>query len=193
VGAALHTHVESQQHIFPCYRQQVGKPSQQSIYVTNLINTRFTYLTLSVWQSVTLCGTTLQRKSHLCIPFLEIAWPQSQFPHSCVCEQFIYSQVRSTYFLQQKRQIDRGNTYINRSQTQECGYWDCGCAIHFLGRFVSNFQHWFFAVNAKCFMFYWLLSLKRRVFTVHGRVARPKSTSYFINTIKAPTFATVRP
>ncbi len=36
------------------------------------------------------------------IPFLGIAWPQSQFPHSCVCERFIYSQDRSTkstYFL----------------------------------------------------------------------------------------------
>ncbi len=32
----------------------------------------------------------LQRKSHLCIPFLGIAWPQSQFPHSRVCERFIY-------------------------------------------------------------------------------------------------------
>ncbi len=42
---------------------------------------------------------TLQGKSHLCIPFLGIARPQSQFPHSCVCEQFIYSQEdRSTYF-----------------------------------------------------------------------------------------------
>jgi hypothetical protein len=27
----------------------------------------------------------------LCIPFLGIARLQSQFPHSCVCEQFIYS------------------------------------------------------------------------------------------------------
>jgi hypothetical protein len=33
---------------------------------------------------------TLQRKSYLFIPFLGIAWPQSKFPHSCVCEQFIY-------------------------------------------------------------------------------------------------------
>ncbi len=32
---------------------------------------------------------TLQRKSHLCIPFLGIARPQPQFQHSCVCEQFI--------------------------------------------------------------------------------------------------------
>ncbi len=35
-------------------------------------------------------GTTaLQRKSHLCITFLGIAWSQPQFPHSCVCERFI--------------------------------------------------------------------------------------------------------
>jgi hypothetical protein len=40
-------------------------------------------------------GTALQGKSHLRIPFLGIARPQSQFPHSphsCVCERFIYSQ-----------------------------------------------------------------------------------------------------
>jgi len=29
-------------------------------------------------------GTALQPKFHLCIPFLGIAWPQSQLPHSCV-------------------------------------------------------------------------------------------------------------
>ncbi len=40
----------------------------------------------------------LQRKSYLCIPFLGIELPQSQFPHSCVSERFIYSQDRSTYF-----------------------------------------------------------------------------------------------
>ncbi len=43
---------------------------------------------------------TLQGKSPLRIPFLGIAWPQPKFPHSCVCERFIYSQDRSTYFLQ---------------------------------------------------------------------------------------------
>ncbi len=31
----------------------------------------------------------LQRISHLCIPFLGIARPQPEFPHSCVCERFI--------------------------------------------------------------------------------------------------------
>ncbi len=35
---------------------------------------------------------TLQGKYHLCIPLLGIAQPQSQYPHSCVCERFIISQ-----------------------------------------------------------------------------------------------------
>jgi hypothetical protein len=35
---------------------------------------------------------TLLRKSHLCIPFLGISRPKSQFQHSCVYEQLIYSQ-----------------------------------------------------------------------------------------------------
>ncbi len=51
----------------------------------------------------------LQRQFRLCIPFLGIARPQPQFLHSCVCEWFIYSQDRSTYFLQPKRQTHRGN------------------------------------------------------------------------------------
>ncbi len=34
---------------------------------------------------------------------------QSQFPHSCVCERFIYSQDRSTYFPAAERQTDPGN------------------------------------------------------------------------------------
>ncbi len=41
---------------------------------------------------------TGQRKSHSCIPRKGIVRPQSQFPQSCVCERFIYSQDRSTYF-----------------------------------------------------------------------------------------------
>ncbi len=37
-------------------------------------------------------------KFQLCIPGKGIARPQSQFPHSCVCERFIYSQDWFTYF-----------------------------------------------------------------------------------------------
>ncbi len=43
---------------------------------------------------------TLQRKSHLCIPFLGIARPQPQFPHSCVpfmCLWAIHIVPRSVY------------------------------------------------------------------------------------------------
>jgi hypothetical protein len=87
----------------------------------------------------------LQRKSHLCIPFLEIARPQSQFPHSCFCERYTvytYSQDRSTYFLQQNRQ----GIYQSLTDTHKCENWDCSRAIPFLGIFVSYFQDWFFTV-----------------------------------------------
>jgi hypothetical protein len=56
-----------------------------------------------------LLDAALQRQFRLYIPFLGIARPQIQFPHSCVCEQFIYSQDQSTYFIQQNRQTHRGN------------------------------------------------------------------------------------
>jgi hypothetical protein len=94
------------------------------------------------------CCPALQRtntqNSKQIFPEKLIVWPQSQFRHSCVCERFIYSQERSTYFLQQNRP-DRLWEYINRSQAHECVNWDCGCAIPFLGIFVSNFRFWFFA------------------------------------------------
>jgi hypothetical protein len=53
--------------------------------------------------------TALQRQFRLYIPFLGIARPQPQFPHSSVLERFIYSQDQSTYFLQQNRQTHRWN------------------------------------------------------------------------------------
>ncbi len=46
--------------------------------------------------------------------------PQSQFPHSCVCERFTYSHDRSAYSAAGKY-VDRSWEYINRSQTHECG------------------------------------------------------------------------
>ncbi len=41
--------------------------------------------------------STLQRKSHLCIPRKGNVRSQSQFPHSCVCEQFTYIFPESVY------------------------------------------------------------------------------------------------
>jgi hypothetical protein len=52
------------------------------------------------------------------IPFLGIARPQSQFPHSCVCEQFGYSQHRSTYLAAAEQTDQSGNT-LNLSQIYE--------------------------------------------------------------------------
>ncbi len=65
------------------------------------------------------CMTSaLQGKSHLIIPFLGIARPQSQFAHSCVCERFKCSQDWSPYF------PDRSWKYINLSQIYKCRKWE---------------------------------------------------------------------
>ncbi len=57
------------------------------------------------------------------------AWPQSQFPHSYVCERFIYFQDRSTYsiFLQQNRQIDCGiyKSLTDTWMVKLIGLWPC--------------------------------------------------------------------
>ncbi len=41
-------------------------------------------------------SSTLQGRFELCIRI--VAGPCSQFPYSCICERFIYSQDRFTYF-----------------------------------------------------------------------------------------------
>ncbi len=41
----------------------------------------------------------------------------SQFPHSCICERFIYSQDRSAYI------AGRSWEYVNRSHIYECRNW----------------------------------------------------------------------
>ncbi len=59
-------------------------------------------------------NTALQRRSDLCMPRNETARPFSQFPHSCICEYFIYSHERSIYFAAAK-QADRSQEDINWS------------------------------------------------------------------------------
>ncbi len=59
------------------------------------------------------------------IPRKGTARPQSQFPHSRVCEQFLYSHDRSAYSAAGKY-ADRSWGYINRSQAHECGLWKLG-------------------------------------------------------------------
>ncbi len=85
----------------------------------------------------------LQWKSQLCIPFLGIARPQSQFPHSCVCERFLYSQDRSTYLLQQNRQIVGIYKSLTGTWVWILGLWPRNS---FSGIPFSNFLYCFFAV-----------------------------------------------
>jgi hypothetical protein len=66
---------------------------------------------------------SLQGKSHLCIPLLGSARPQSKLPHLCVCERFICSQDRSTYF-PAAEYADGSWKYINLSQIYECRNWE---------------------------------------------------------------------
>jgi hypothetical protein len=75
-------------------------------------------------------------------------WPQSKFSHSCVCERFIYSQYRSTYFSCSRIGRPMVGIYqiTHRHMNVYCRIWDWGCAIPFLGIFVSNFRYCLFAV-----------------------------------------------
>ncbi len=80
----------------------------------------------------------LQRNFDLCIPRKGTARPQSQFPHLCVCERFIYSHDPSTYF-PAAEYADRSWEYKNSTQKHEFRNWDCGRAVPFLGIYNSNF------------------------------------------------------
>jgi hypothetical protein len=88
---------------------------------------------------------TQDRKFETNIPRKGIALPQSQFQHSCVGERFIYSHHQSAYSAAGKY-VDRSWEYINHSQTQECGNWDRGRVIPFLG-----IHYWDFRCSAHTF------------------------------------------
>jgi hypothetical protein len=66
---------------------------------------------------------TQYRKFDTNIPRKGIVRPQSQFPHLCVCERFIYSHNRSAYSVI-GNYVDQSWEYTNRSQKHECGNWD---------------------------------------------------------------------
>ncbi len=76
---------------------------------------------------------TLQRNLDLGIPRKGIARPQSQFPHSSVCERSIYTHVRPTpIFLQQNCR--------NCSQKHGRRNWDSSRSVLFLGIFCFEFS-----------------------------------------------------
>ncbi len=100
-------------------------------------------------------------------------------PHSCVCELFIYSQDRSTYF-PAAEQADRSWEHINRSQTHEWGNWDWGRAILFLGIFVSNFRYCVFAVWSRKEMLIPYMSFLSRQRSLIHKLAFTRRCSMFV-------------
>ncbi len=58
------------------------------------------------------CGAHCNENPIYVFHFLGIARHQCQFPTSCVCGRFMYSQDGSTYLLRQNRQTGRGNIKI---------------------------------------------------------------------------------
>jgi hypothetical protein len=88
-----------------------------------------------------MCDRALQRKSYLGYQKKELRGLSPSFHiHASVSDLYV-PRIDPHIFLQQNRQADLGNMYINRSQTHECGNWDQGRAIPFLSIFVSNFQN----------------------------------------------------
>ncbi len=97
------------------------------------------------WWNLKGTGNALQRKSHLCIPFLGIAWPQPKFQNSCVCERFMYSPKIGLHISSSR--IGRPIVEVYKSLT-DAWMWKLGPRpdIHFLGIFVLKIRYFVFAV-----------------------------------------------
>ncbi len=85
-------------------------------------------------------NSTLHREFETNIPGNETARPHFQFLHSCICERFFIF-PRSVRLFCCLAFADRSWEYINCSQTQECRNWEWGCAVSFLGIFISSFWY----------------------------------------------------
>ncbi len=81
-----------------------------------------------------------------------------------MCLWAIYIFPGSVYIFPPADHADPLWEYIIRSQTRECGNWDWGPDIPFLGTFVSNFRHFVFAVRSQnhYFVAHFLYSLLHR-------------------------------
>jgi hypothetical protein len=78
-----------------------------------------------------LCGLVISKT--------ELKSSVSKFPHSCICERFIFfPRIGCLFCCNQKRQTDPG---IHRSQTHECRNWERGRVVSFLEIHKSDFQY----------------------------------------------------
>jgi hypothetical protein len=94
----------------PAIQEQLVAPSLQLIEKVQHSSKKYSFLMFEKqivdiipWQTLkeAVClfytAKTKYRKLETNIPRKGISGPQSQFPHSCVCEQFIYSHDWSAY------------------------------------------------------------------------------------------------
>jgi hypothetical protein len=116
--------------------EEISKKSKWKMAMTSVHHMLF-FLSLT---------TTLQIYFDFCIPRRGTARPLSQFPHSCVCERFIYSHDRSTYF-PAAEYADGSWEYIIAHRNMRVG---TGTVVPFLGIYVSNFRYSIFAVQGSC-------------------------------------------
>jgi hypothetical protein len=93
------------------------------------------WVPIYVFPEMKLCCLIIFRPELLC--------SVSQFPHSCICERFVYSQDRSTTYFAAAKKADRSWEYINRSQihVHECRNWERGRTFSFLRIHKSDFRY----------------------------------------------------
>ncbi len=124
-----------------------------------------------VWQPAADSNGSLALYTATAIPFIYsfsgnsvASAPISTF----MCLWAIYIFLGSVYIFPPAEQPDPSWEYIIRSQTHECGNWDWGPDIPFLGIFVSNFRHFVFAV-------YFKKCAKQPLQSAKGSLTRPES------------------
>ncbi len=83
-----------------------------------------------------------------------------------MCLWAIYIFPGSVHIFPPAEKADPSWEYIIRSQTHECGNWDWGPDIPFLGIFVSNFRHFFFAVQLEAISFLLYLNREKDYYTL---------------------------
>jgi hypothetical protein len=96
----------------------------------------------------------LQRQFRLYIPFLGIARPQSQFPHSCVCELFIYIPRIGPHISSSRNGSSIVGIYNSLTDTR---MWKLGLRprYSFSGNICFKVSAFFFAVPYRSHKFYY--------------------------------------
>ncbi len=122
-----------------------------SVHLLFVIWDNFIYLEVNIRVLLSLRANivfdiTLHRKLETNIPRKETAWSSFQFLHSCICERFINSHDRSSYFSVLHLRTIVGIYKSLTNTIHECRNWEPGRAISFLGTFFSNFLYSAFAV-----------------------------------------------